>query len=422
MFFKLSLLAECQFWVTRAIGSLDSADGDARLDSTLHAAFGLVQMLTGGITEQIEPSLCRALELAKKVRDVSGQLRMMDRLHLLYVLAGNFDGALDISRQGEAIAATHGDFVALARMQTSVSIAYHLLGHVPASRSYVDAALLHSPGIDPDLHSHLNLDFPYRAKITFARILWFQGYPEQAMETARQVVGDVISIDHPVTLCRTLLWVFAVYYWNSELEEFEEYADRIMLEARRYSIDYLQAVGQGVKGIVRVARGDTGDGLVRIQDSVKKLHSHGYGPQTDFSVQLAETMLKAGKHDDALEMTVTAIARAEQHNFMLERAELLRLKGLALIATKRPDVVRAVECLKQSLELARRQRARGFELRTAVSLARLWQQEGRQREARDLLAPVYDRFTESFNTRGLTNARELLIELDPPRSDLLAVH
>jgi tetratricopeptide (TPR) repeat protein len=315
---------------------------------------------------------------------------------------------LNVARRGESVAASNGDLAALARNQVSLGISCHLIGDVPASRSHIEAALLHPVEWEPGDHNHLNLDYPHRAHITLARILWLQGFPDQAREITQQAVAEMIAIDHPVKLCRALLWAFAVFYWNDETAHFEEHVDRIILESRRHALDFLQTIGQAVKGVVIIARGDTRDGLRLLQSSVGKMHSDRYGPQTDFSIQLADALAAVEQYDDALNTIDRAISRAGHHNLMLEMPDMLRVKAEVLISMRSPDFARAERYMKQSLELARRQAALGLELRTAVSLARLWLRQGRPDVARGVLAPVHARFTEGFNSHLLTTARDLL--------------
>jgi predicted ATPase/DNA-binding winged helix-turn-helix (wHTH) protein len=408
LFFELSLLAECQFWAMRAIESLDGNSDNLKYELDLHAALGMARMMTEGITDSVGASLTRAFRLAEQLGDVPNQLRMIDRLHLLHIMAGNFDDSLNIARRGESIAAGNGDFVALARNQVSLGISCHLIGDVPASRAHIDAALSHPVGWDPGDHNHLNFDYPRRAQITLARILWLQGFPDQSREITRRAVADVIAIDHPVKLCRALLWAFAVFYWNDETAHFEEHVDRIILESHRHALDFLQTIGQAVKGVVVIARGDSKDGLALLQSSVEKMHNDRYGPQTDFSIQLAETLAAVEQYDDALNTIDRAISRAGHHNLLFEMPDMLRVKGEVLISMRRADFARAERCMKQSLDLARRQGALGLELRTAVSLARLWLRQGRPDVARGVLAPVHARFTEGFDSRLLTTARDLL--------------
>ena len=420
-FLELSLLAECQLWATRAIEALHQANGNVNHDLALHAALGYVRMLRGS-TDSAKACLVRALQLAEKIDDVPNQLRLIDQLYLIQVFAGDLEDAVNIARRGEALAAGSKDFIALARMRVSLGISRHYAGDVSASRSYVEAALQQSQATEIDVCDRLTFDYPRRAEITMARILWLQGYPDQAIEMARKAIADLIAIDHPVKFCRAVLWGFAVFYWNSEAENYEEHIDRLLLEADRHSLVTLQIIGRAMKATVLLARGETAPGLVMLKGSVEKMHRHRFGPVTDCSTQLAGAMAMTGKSDEALDIIDRAIARAEHHRFMLEMPDVLRVKGEVLAYRKQPDFAQAEYSLRSSLDLARHQGALGYELRTGVSLARLWQRLGRREEAHDVLSSIYARFTEGFDSRPLTAARELLAELRSPPSGLVAIN
>jgi predicted ATPase len=303
-------------------------------------------------------------------------------------------------------------------MRVSLSISCHYLGDVAASRSYIEAALLH-PG---KIHGDLPLDYTGRAHITLARILWLQGHPDQATETARRVISHAITVNHPIMLCRALLSAFDVFYWNEELEDYEEHIDRLVVETRRHSLATLQIVGEAMKGIALLARGEAGPGLAMLKSSVEKLQSQRFGVVAGLCAPLAAALAATDQGDEALDTIDRAIAQARHCNFMMEMPDMMRARAEVLTRRSKPDFLQAERSLKQSLELARRQGTLGYELRTAISLARLWLRQGRREEARDMLAPIYGRFTEGFHTRGLTAARELLAELGSPRSGSLAAH
>jgi predicted ATPase/DNA-binding winged helix-turn-helix (wHTH) protein len=412
LFFELSLLAECQLWAARAIESLDEANDDIRHDLALHAALGSARMMTGRIDDRSAACFTRAIGLAEKIGDVPSQLRLLDRVHLLQTLTGDLEDSLNTAKRGEAIAAGRKDFIALARMRLCLGISCHYLGDVLASRSYVEAALLQPQGAEAGDHRRLTFDYPKRAEITLARILWLQGYPDQAIEMARRALADVIGIDQPVKLCRALLWAFGVFYWNLEAESYEEYIDRLLVEARKYALDSLQIFAEAMKGIVLLARGETGVGLVALRGSVEKMHRYRFGAVAGFSIPLAEVLARTDQGDEALVIIDQAIGRAKDHNYMMEMPDLLRTKGEVLIAVRRPDLPQAERAFQQSLDLAQRQGALGYELRAGVGLARLLLRQSLRDEAREVLAPIYARFTEGFDSRPLTAARELLDELN----------
>jgi predicted ATPase len=114
-----------------------------------------------------------------------------------------------------------------------------------------------------------------------------------------------------------------------------------------------------------------------------------------------------------LEVLAEALTVMETTDLRYYGAELYRLKGDLLLQQAVPDAAQAEACFQQSLAIARQQQARSFELRTATSLARLWQAQGKRPAAYDLLAPVYGWFTEGFDTADLQEARALLRALAP---------
>jgi predicted ATPase/DNA-binding winged helix-turn-helix (wHTH) protein len=413
LFFERSLLGECQLWATSAIDALNAGKGNAQHDLALHAALGSARMLTGQIDNTTGVCLTRALALAEKLGDSPNQLRLLDRLHLLQLFSGRIDDAMNTARRGEAIAAAKGDSAALARMQVSLGISCHFLGQVAASRSHIEAALLH-PALERDVHGILTFDYPKRAQITLSRILWLQGYPDQAMKMARSAISEVITQNQPVKLCRALLWAFAVFYWNQELEEYEEHIERLIAESHRFSLDSLQMFGDAMQGIALLARGDVNVALVVLKGAVEKMQSRSFGGASGFHTPLAMAFAAANQGKEALDTIDRAIAQARSRNFLMEMPDMLRVRGEILALNNSRDLTQAEKSFRQSLELAQTQGALGYELRTAISLARLWLLQGRSSESRDLLAPVYARFSEGFNSHWLATARVLLNESKSP--------
>ncbi|APO48855.1 MULTISPECIES: ATP-binding protein [Bradyrhizobium] len=415
LFFKLSLLAECELWVTRAIEALDETNGGIRQGLVLHTALGAARMLTGQLDELGANHLRRALELTERIGDIPGQIRLIDQLHLLQLFVGKYDDAFGIAKRGEAIALANNDSNAVARMRVLLSISCQYLGKFVASRSYVEAALRHT-GLDKDVLSGLTLEYPKRAQITLARVLWLQGYPDQATGMVRRAISDVIAANHPVMFCRALPWAFGVFFWNGDLEDCEEHIDRFVVEARRHNLAILQLVGEAMKGITLLARNETGVGLAMLKGSIEKLQSLCFGAVAGFRMPLAEALAATGHGDEALDTIDQAIAQAQHCNFMMDMPDMLCTRAKALMRKSNPDLSQAELSLIRALDLARHQGALGYELRAAIALARLWQRGDRRREAHDMLAPVYQRFTEGFQTRSLVAARGLLAELNPPRS------
>ena len=130
-----------------------------------------------------------------------------------------------------------------------------------------------------------------------------------------------------------------------------------------------------------------------------------------FCTLLAEVCDHLGHTEDGLQALAEASTLVEQHEERWWEAEIYRLRGVLLLRQPMPQHAEAEACFQQALHVARRQEAKALELRTAMSLSRLWQQQGKQAEARELLAPIYGWFTEGFDTADLQEARALLEEL-----------
>ena len=127
-----------------------------------------------------------------------------------------------------------------------------------------------------------------------------------------------------------------------------------------------------------------------------------------FCTLLAEVCDHLGHLEDGLQALAEAHTLVEQHEERLWEAEISRLRGVLLLRQTGTPQVEAETCFQQALDVARRQEAKSLELRAAMSLARLWQQQGKHAEAYDLLAPIYGWFTEGFDTADLQEAKALL--------------
>ena len=173
-----------------------------------------------------------------------------------------------------------------------------------------------------------------------------------------------------------------------------------------------QAVGADLKDEIAAARRQADVGIELLRTALGALHSeHHNCLLTVFAGALTQGLLKAGQFDEALLTVDGAIGQATSLGATFHVAELLRLKAEVLAAAPQKDVAAALDCLGQSLRFARDQSALAYELRSATTLARLLSEGGQREEARSILAPVYVRFTEEFETPDLRDARALLASL-----------
>jgi predicted ATPase len=159
----------------------------------------------------------------------------------------------------------------------------------------------------------------------------------------------------------------------------------------------LAASGEVVVGVAQIRHGFAARQATRITNS-----------EPYFLGMLADARTREGNPAEALALLAEALTMADRLDKHWFEAELLRLKGEALLRTVASDAVEAEACFRKAIDVAREQGAHWWELRAAISLARLWAEQSERRKAEDLLSPVYGWFTEGFDTPDLREARALL--------------
>jgi predicted ATPase len=160
------------------------------------------------------------------------------------------------------------------------------------------------------------------------------------------------------------------------------------------------------------------EGIAQMRQGLDARRAIGTGiTLAEFSARLGEAYGRIGRAEEGLGLLAEALAVVDKGDRWYE-AELHRIKGELLLRQAVPDAPQVEACFDQALAVARRQQARSWELRAAMSLSRLWQQQGKRAEARELLAPIYRWFTEGFDTPDLQEAKTLLEEVSGSRSKI----
>jgi predicted ATPase len=172
-----------------------------------------------------------------------------------------------------------------------------------------------------------------------------------------------------------------------------------------------------MRGWALAAQGQVGEGIALIRQGQIAYRATGTEMgRSSFRALLAEAHGTAGQAEEGLATVAEALAFVDRTEERFYEAELHRLKGeltsQSQAAGQKSKVEKEVEdCFQKAIEIGRQQRAKSWELRAATSLARLWQQQGKQAEAHELLSDIYNRFTEGFDTKDLKDAKALLEEL-----------
>jgi predicted ATPase len=243
-----------------------------------------------------------------------------------------------------------------------------------------------------------------------AIIAWVLGYPERAARHADNAVRFARQLEHAPTLAHALWFVCQYHVLREDVGAALATSTETLALCEEHRLAPPKAAGMLYRGWALVRTGEVEEGLPLARSGLAAWEQGGQGAflqQGRFV--LAETCSVAGRRDEAMELLEAALAHGHQTGERWCEARVHHLHAQLFLASE--QWAQAEECLLTALDIARRQNARSFELRSATSLARLWRDRSQHRKAYDLLAPIYGAFTEDFDTPELRQAKALLDEL-----------
>jgi predicted ATPase len=245
-----------------------------------------------------------------------------------------------------------------------------------------------------------------------ALTLWALGYPDASRQDAERALREARQIGHAATLlfALTVTWLTQLFCGNFR-DAIAQADEAVALGGERGAV-FWKGVGMMFKACASALAGDAANGAPTIASSITFFRSTGATVLLPFIQScLARAHAASGQFDDAWQSIDTATTMLETSGERWCEAEVHRTAGEIALMPPASDTAKAQTYFECALEIARAQRARSWELRAATSLARLWRDQGRRVEADDVLAPIYGRFTEGFDTFDLMEAEALLREL-----------
>jgi predicted ATPase/DNA-binding winged helix-turn-helix (wHTH) protein len=412
LWMHLSLMDECSRWTGKAIASLKPEDYGTRREMLLQAGLGFSTMVTIAVADRAGKALTRALELAETFHHAEYQLRALASLCIFQLRFGEFRGALALARRCEAVARGMRDPAAMPTADRLLGASLCLLGDHGPARAHLQQALDRPmPGSERPYAMRFGPDHRVNSLVILATVLWLQGFPEQALQASRLAIEEV---HHPVSLCLALfVGGGLVSRWAGDSATAERLIAELIAQTEKHSFGPYHAFGLALNGIFIARRGDPATGANLLRSALTRLHKAQYFIyHAMFLTDLAEVLSFAGRVREGLVVIAETLGLIERNGAFWYLSEALRIKGeLMLLQGRQGAATAAEEHFQRALDWARRQAALSWELRAATSLARLWRDQARSKEAIGLLAPVYDRFTEGFATADLKEAKNLLEEL-----------
>jgi predicted ATPase/DNA-binding winged helix-turn-helix (wHTH) protein len=413
LWMHLSLLEECRGRVERALAALGTgANRDARREMKLYAARGASLMYIRGATgAETGAAWTKVLELAESLDDAEYQLRSLWGLWFSHTAADWDRVALELAQRCYTLATNRTDSYHRLVAERLIAVSQFYLGDLPAARRHIERVVVDYVGSD-----HRSRIVPFQvdagvtARVFFAWILWLQGFPDQAMRTAESSIADARATNHALTLCDALaLAACPIALLVGDLAAAEHYTGRLLDHSSRYALARYRRFGRGYQGVLAIKRADVATGLPLLRAGLDELGEPKFAVMPLMTFVMAEALGYAGQISEGLAVVAEAIAQSENTEGRSLLAGFLRVKGeLLLLQGGSSAAGRAEDHFRQALDWARRQGTLSWELRAATSLARLLRDQGRSADALALLQPVYERFTEGFNTADLKAANALL--------------
>jgi predicted ATPase len=362
----------------------------------------------------------RVLEIAEGLGDAEYQLRALRGLYYSHAATGRYRTALPFAQKLHDLAMISPDLNDRLFGERMMGVAKHYIGDQIGARRHLEQVLAHYAATDhgpdvvraqTDLHViRFHTDLRISARVYLARILWLQGFSEQAVRAAEMSVEDGKTTGHALSICYALaLAACPIALWVGNLTAAAHYAGILIDHSKKNNLKLWSAFGSRFSRIVAIRNGDLETGLQQLKTELEEV------AETDFRFrfltglgQLVEALVEAGRIAEGNAMLEAAIKQFEPGCYT---PELLRLKGeLFIIQSPLASRDAAEELFQQALDLARQQEALSWQLRAATSLARLLRNQRRPADAIACLQPVYERFTEGFQTADLIAAKQLLDE------------
>lgn len=389
---ELSLLREHGLYVSKARALLRHSPVPCpRLTLALELAHASFNYHTQGGTPATVEAFITARGLAQQCQDLAGELRAVSGLMTVNLSCGNYQEALEQSLDFDRLG-MHGDPTLSLSTQRLRVLAQHFTGDQTAARrdaEQVIQRLAQSGHLSRFSHGFgVQYDQSVAALTVLARILWLQGFAEKARRTADLALQIALQINHGISICYTLaLSGCVIAHYNGDHSRARERLELLKHQAKKHSVmlfhDWASLYARA------------------FDDETLEASSTNAGLIQDIVVTLRIDCVNQAQ-----------VERARNGAAGWCSAEILRADAEALLAQNDPALERcAEEQLLSALTVARRQNALAWELRSAMSLARLWQRRGMDHAAQDLLGPVYRRFSEGFDTPDLQQAGALLQKL-----------
>jgi predicted ATPase len=363
---------------------------------------------------EVEQTYARARTLCQQIGETAQLFPTLRGLCEFYRNRGELPVARELGEQLNRLA--QGAAAPLPRLEAHIALgtALYFLGEYAAARIHLELGLELSDQVALQTQA-LRYDVAPQVtcRIYLANTLWGLGLPAQALRRIQEALALAQTLAHAHSLALAQNFAAFLHYLRRDAPMVQAQADALLTVATAQGFALWVGVGTLWRGWARAVQSqDEAAVLIPMRQSVAAVMDVGQTLSRSLGfVLLAEAAGCTGQSAEGLHLLAEALTAFETSGRGDLLAEAYRLQGVLLLGQVIPGATQAEACFQQALAIARRQQAKSWELRAATSLARLWQQQGKQTAAYALLAPIYGWFTEGFDTADLQDAKALLVAL-----------
>jgi predicted ATPase len=381
---------------------------------TLHIALGAALLMTKGqAAPEVEQAYTQARALCLQLGETPQLVPVLFGLWRYYLGRSQLHTARELGETLLRLAQQAHDPALAVVAHYTLGVAWWWLGALPAARQHLEAGIA---GYTPDQRRtpafHMGQDPGVGCRANVARTLWLLGYPAQALVHLHEALAEAHELSHPYSLAFAWCVAAFVLQFCRDVPAVHQHAEAAVALSTAQGFPQWAAMGRSLRGWALAMQGQGEEGMAQVRQEISAYRATGTTLAAPyFYTLLADVCAHLGHIEDGLQALAEAHTLVEQQEDRWCEAESARLRGVLLLRQPGTPEGEAETWLQRALDVAHRQEAKSLELRAAMSLARLWQQQGQRNEARELLAPIYGWFTEGFDTADLQEAKALLAEL-----------
>jgi predicted ATPase len=359
---------------------------------------------------EVEQTYARARALCAQIGDTPQLIPALWGLCMLYRNRAMMHTAREVAEQLHRL--VRDEPALLPRLEAHVSLGTTLLG----LGEYADSWLHLEQGISlidrTAQQSRRGVPHGATCLAYAANTLWCLGFPEQALRRSREAQALAQRLDRPESLAVAHQWSAFLHYRRREVPAVQAQAEALLALARAHEFPLWRGFATCWRGWALAMAGQSQAGITQLHRGMAVLMATGeMAARPICLILLAEAVGQAGEVREGLRFLAEALTVCEASGWGDMLTEVYRLQGELLLQQAMPQTAQAAAAFQQALVIARRQQAKSWELRAALSLARLWQHQGKRDVAERMIAPLYNWFTEGDDTADLQQARALLTAL-----------